>query len=61
MPDRTDTALTPDELMDRVSALSDLDKSYALHWLATCGSEHPDGQALLRALAAVQRHRDGGR
>lgn len=35
MPDQTDTALTPDELTDRASALNALDKSYALHWLAT--------------------------
>ena len=43
------------ELADRVSALDDFDVRYALQWLATCGSEHPDGQALLRALEAVTR------
>ena len=47
--------LTPDQLMDRVSELSTDDCRYALWWLATCGSEHPDGQALLRALEGVRR------
>ena len=43
------------ELGDIVAMLNDLDCRYALQWLATCGSAHPDGQALLRALAAVER------
>ena len=47
--------LTETELGDRVSALNDADCRYALQWLATCGSAHPDGQALLRALDAVKR------
>jgi len=56
MPELPDITLTPDQLMDRVSALSDSERSYALWWLASCGSEHLDGQALLRALEAVKRH-----
>jgi len=55
--DKPIPTLNPDQLMDRVSALSDPDKSYVLHRLATCGSEHPDGQALPCALAAVEHHR----
>lgn len=51
------SALIETELGDLVSALDDFDCRYALQWLATGGSEHPDGQAVLRALQAVRRHR----
>jgi len=48
--------MSPDQLMDRVSELTDTDCRYALHWLATGGSDHPDGQALLHAFEALERH-----
>ena len=49
--------MTPDELMDRISELTDADCRYLLWWLASCGNDHPDGQAVTHGLEALDRHR----
>lgn len=48
------STLTGQQLMERVSRLTDADCRFALSWLATFGSDEAEGQALLRALAAIE-------
>ncbi len=52
---------SPDELADQVSKLTTYERLWALHWMAFSGPDHPDSQALQRALAAVERHQESGR
>jgi hypothetical protein len=46
---------------DQVSKLTAYERLYALYFLARCGPDHENGQALQRALAAVERHQDGSK
>jgi len=48
------TVTSPDELADQVSKLTAYERLYALYFLARCGPDHENGQALQRALAAVE-------
>jgi hypothetical protein len=55
MPDHLTTHVTKSDLESQIGALGLYGAKLALFWLASEGPDSEDGQALQRALAAVDR------